>query len=167
MMQNKAQRRYARAISTLTTLVELFPRTFSFVRCQPLKICIDHDITTALGATRGALPDALRLYTNSDAYLRCLVAGADRVDLNGTPVGHVTDEEAGRARDRLAERFAARRAEEWAAAWAKRRADHSKHTARPTPNKSQLNEKPKLVEPAAAAHARKWSTLTLPATRSH
>jgi sRNA-binding protein len=48
---------------------------------------------------------ALRLYTSSAAYLRCLRPWADRVDLTGNRVGVVTVAEAARAAERLATRL--------------------------------------------------------------
>jgi ProP effector len=78
---------------------------------RPLKIGI-HDDLVAL------LPDvdphiiglALKLYTIHSGYLRSLVEGAPRVDLNGAEVGTVTAEAASHAQmllERFLKRYAA------------------------------------------------------------
>jgi ProP effector len=57
----------------------------------------------------------LSVYTRRVMYLQSLVAGAARVDLDGTPAGEVTAREAEYAAARLAETLASREAKRVAA----------------------------------------------------
>jgi ProP effector len=102
---NQAQRRAKAATATIAVLAEFFPRTFSVYerRRKPLKLGIDQDIASALNgaATPGELAAALRHYTGNVFYLRALVAGAERIDLHGRPVGVVTNEDEAHAKQRL------------------------------------------------------------------
>src|SRR5262249_49755856 len=88
------------AIAAIELFRELFPRAFPEHGPRvPLEIGIEAKIFPEV---RGAMKphevtDAVRFYTSSAAYLRCLRPGAKRVDLAGNPVGIVTGEEAGRA----------------------------------------------------------------------
>jgi ProP effector len=98
----------ADAVAAIELFRELYPRAFPLYGARlPLKIGIDADI---IRAVRGAMTprevsDAVRFYTSSAAYLRCLRPGAERIDLAGNPVGIVTREEAGRAAETLATRI--------------------------------------------------------------
>ncbi|MBS9476197.1 ProQ/FINO family protein [Ancylobacter radicis] len=89
--------RWLRAEATREVLVERFPRTFmpKGERKIPLKVGIYQDLRIAapdLSARKMA--DALHDYTTGRTYLRALVAGAHRIDLDGWPEGVVTTEEA-------------------------------------------------------------------------
>ncbi len=80
---------------------ERYPKAFSTVTIQPLKIGIHEDL-----AQNESLPDhwirrALAGYVRSPRYLRVLKTGAVRMDLTGNNAGFVTEEEAGHARDQL------------------------------------------------------------------
>jgi sRNA-binding protein len=94
--------------ATIAFLAERFPRAF-FVweqRRRPLKTGIKDDILPALGGavTEDALTAALRRYTSNSWYLRAsLEPGTPRLNLDGCEAGHVTDEQAEYARQRLAE----------------------------------------------------------------
>jgi sRNA-binding protein len=63
------------------------------------------DVLAALGEAVRArdLQSALRAYTSNAGYLRVLLAGACRVDLDGNPAGTVTPEDETAAKARLAE----------------------------------------------------------------
>jgi sRNA-binding protein len=92
----------------LRSLRYLFPRTFVMheTKRKPLKLDIDADIETAIGAVKG-LHSALHIYPGNVCYLKMHKAGADRIDLNGNVVGTVTAEEAA---ERLATIMAKRKA---------------------------------------------------------
>ena len=82
-----------------------FPRTFSRRGPQPLKVGVYGDVLAALGdiVRPRDLQSALRAYTSNAGYLRVLLAGACRVDLDGKPAGTVTPEDETVAKARLAE----------------------------------------------------------------
>ena len=82
----------------LAQLAELYPNCFRQPH-QPLKIGIHNDVIARHPELRPSLiASALKTYTRSLDYLETLKAGAARIDLEGNPVGTVTDadEEAAR-----------------------------------------------------------------------
>ena len=84
--------RRARIAAIIELLCGRFPRTFSRRDPQPLKVGVYGDVLAALGeAVRPRdLQSALRFYTSNRGYLRALLAGACRIDLDGKPAGTVT-----------------------------------------------------------------------------
>ena len=98
--RSAAERRQI-ALAVLPALAEMFPAAFSSPP-RPLKLRIDVD----LGATGLLTPDeaqaVLAYRCGGISYLRSLLAGAPRVDLNGNPVGVVTEAEAAHATSRVA-----------------------------------------------------------------
>lgn len=98
------RRRKAAAEATREILVERFPRCFmpKSGKKLPLKVGIYHDlraVVTDIPARR--LNAALHDYTAGRTYLRALVGGAHRVDLDGFPAGIVSSDEASAARERM------------------------------------------------------------------
>jgi ProP effector len=103
------------AYATVELLAATWPQCFSVKLAgrRPLKVGIAKDIATA---AEGAItPEeqgaALHVYTSHKRYLRTLQEGAQRVDLDGNPVGTVTAEQAAAARrriERLEQRHSAR-----------------------------------------------------------
>ena len=91
--------------ATIKLLCERFPQTFSRRGPQPLKVGVYGDVLAALGEAvqRRDLQSALRAYTSNAGYLRVLLAGACRIDLDGKPAGTVTPEDETVAKARLAE----------------------------------------------------------------
>ena len=89
-----------------------FPKCFSAKgkEKRPLKIGIDKDLFAAGGIPGWAIWRALQDYTSGPMYRRAMVEGAERIDLNGEPVGAVTASEAQSARDLLANMNAKRAA---------------------------------------------------------
>ena len=82
-------------------LIARFPNCFKPYESvkRPLKIKIHEDILAACPEfNRRTLGDALRWYTSVGNYPRCLVAGAQRFDLNGDPAGVVTEDEVRRSK---------------------------------------------------------------------
>jgi ProP effector len=79
----------------LNKLAEKYPAAFSIRGDRkPLKVDIRFDIITAMpGIDWKALRIALRQYCGSIRYLEAVIAGADRVDLDGNVVGKCSDED--------------------------------------------------------------------------
>jgi len=113
------QKREQASAATIVLLAETFPRCFSVYqeRRYPLKLGIHLDIEAALNGTiaTAEIYRALRRYCSNPSYLGRLCKGAERLDLDGKPAGAVSDDEAARARARLA-RIKAKKANRAAAA---------------------------------------------------
>jgi ProP effector len=92
------KQRLAAALDLIGVLAEMFPACFAINPRyrRPLKIGIHVDILAQLSDTIAPrdLFDALRIYVSNSKYLKALVAGADRVDLNGMPASTVIAEHA-------------------------------------------------------------------------
>ncbi len=79
-----------------------FPHAFKpMSEIKPLKKGIKEDIIKRLSALENVVTEdkacmvkSLSYYVNTRAYHKCVVAGAERIDLDGQPVGVVTAEEA-------------------------------------------------------------------------
>jgi ProP effector len=84
---------------TLGILRRTFPNCFNPKRRRPLKIGITDDAARILApvVTRDEIVAALAHYTQSATYLRCLRAGAPRVDLGGNAAGIVSSPQAAHA----------------------------------------------------------------------
>lgn len=84
-------------------LWEMYPGCFAGKGKEkaPLKIGIHKDIRAGGGFTSREIHLALRDYVGGPTYIRNVVEGADRTDLDGKPVGKVTVEEAKTAATRL------------------------------------------------------------------
>ena len=98
----------------LARLADEFPRTFVQEKYQPhwpLKVGIAADLVErGPELDHHKLTVALTVYTRRVMYLRSLVAGAARVDLEGNPAGEVTVQDAEHAAARLAKILASREA---------------------------------------------------------
>jgi hypothetical protein len=97
--------RRARNAAIVELLCDRFPRTFS-----RRVLNRSRSASTATFWPRSAQPcnprdlqSALRTYTSNAGYLRALLAGACRTDLDGKPAGTVTPEDEAVAKARLAE----------------------------------------------------------------
>ena len=105
--------------AALARLAEAFPQTFVLEKYRPhwpLKVGIAADIPARCPAVeRRVLSVALSAYARRVMYLRGLVAGAARVDLDGNPAGEVTARDAEYAAAKLAETLASREAKRAAA----------------------------------------------------
>jgi sRNA-binding protein len=93
-------------LAVISLLAEKWPSCFSIIESgrRPLKRGIREDVLAALGGavSAGKVSAALRWYVSSPEYQRRLVHGAWRVDLNGKPVGIVSQEDEAHARAQLA-----------------------------------------------------------------
>ena len=88
-------------LAAITMLTIRWPLAFWVpeTRRKPLKIGIHYDIMAAGGFEEPKLRAALRAYTATIAYRRSLVAGAERIGLDGGVAGWVTAEQAAVARE--------------------------------------------------------------------
>jgi ProP effector len=92
----------------LAYLTEKFPTCFvQSGSAHPLKIGIFDDLASRLAddpmVSKTRLRSAVRHYTNSWRYLRCIKVGAQRLDLDGQPAGTVEASHAEHAQQQLAE----------------------------------------------------------------
>jgi sRNA-binding protein len=91
--------------AAIALLAETFPKCFLVFeqRRRPLKVGIDRDILERLGEamTPAELFGALRFYTGNQIYLRHLLNGAWRIDLDGNVVGVVTAKDEAHARRKI------------------------------------------------------------------
>lgn len=92
----------------LAYLATQFPACFGVTgAAKPLKIGIFDDLVARLAddpkVSKTRLRSAVRHYTNSWRYLRCLKAGSQRLDLDGQPAGTVEPGHAEHAQQQLAE----------------------------------------------------------------
>jgi sRNA-binding protein len=98
----------------LARLADEFPRTFVQEKYQPhwpLKVGIAADLMErSPELDHHKLTVALTVYTRRVMYLRSLVAGAARVDLEGNPAGEVTVQDAEHAAARLVKILTSREA---------------------------------------------------------
>jgi ProP effector len=102
----KPPARDAAVDAAIRLLAETWPACFSVYerRRRPLALGIHHGILAALdgAVTPQELRRALRFYVGNTYYLRMMIAGAARIDLDGCPAGTVSAEEAATAAARLA-----------------------------------------------------------------
>jgi sRNA-binding protein len=82
-------------------LIALYPDCFDLNKPRPLKIGIRQDLL-ATGHDLKTLRCVIGAYCRRRAYLKAMVAGAIRIDLQGQPAGEVTESDAADARDKLA-----------------------------------------------------------------
>jgi sRNA-binding protein len=93
-----------RAMAMRSHLLQIFPKAFMPFDAPkiPLKVGIRQDIMTshpqlAWKAVNAALED----YCGGRSYLRAMIPGAVRIDLDGIPVDVVTIDQAARAAEQL------------------------------------------------------------------
>ncbi len=135
--------------AALARLAEAFPQTFVLEKYRPhwpLKVGIAAAIPARCPALEWrVLKVALTAYTGRVMYLKGLVEGAPRLDLDGNPAGEVTVRDAEYAAAKLAKILASREA----AAVEAKGAARADPVAAPAPAaKVLLKEKPVLRLPA-------------------
>ena len=100
--------------AALADLAARYPQTFVLEKYQPhrpLKVGIAADLLERCPELdHHKINVALTVYTRRVMYLRSLVAGAARVDLDGNPAGEVTARDAEYATAKLAKILASREA---------------------------------------------------------
>jgi sRNA-binding protein len=108
-LPSKADRKRKALMHMRAFLTHNFPKCFRpFGQPKlPLKIGVYDDVMAIYGKSNGGfkwtLMGALRDYCGGESYLRAMVPGAVRVDLDGNAAGTVTEEQANFALARLAE----------------------------------------------------------------
>ena len=111
---SKGQRKAAEIARAREWLAERFPAVFGGKGGVPIAIGGHqqaHDAAKAKGGPPSwAIQGALRKWTRHPAYLEALTTGAARHNLDGTPAGEVTGEQAKQAAVELAERKRKRKA---------------------------------------------------------
>jgi ProP effector len=94
-----------------------FPATFkSMSEVKPLKKGIKEDLLKRLAALENVVTEdkacmvkSLSYYVNTQSYHKCVIAGAERLDLDGQPAGVVTAEEAKYSVDKQQARIQAKK----------------------------------------------------------
>jgi len=81
--------------------IKTYPRSFMPGQPQPLKIGIHEELLAVEGGDMKKIRRALASYVKVPRYLRCMKAGAVRLDLKGNNAGFVTKEEADFAAEQL------------------------------------------------------------------
>src|SRR4051794_24881400 len=107
----EARRRRQAAINALwARLAEKYPAAITpqnHAPLHPLKLGINRDIQERCpDVSLRTRREFLHQYARQFGYLRLLVAGTDRVGLDGMPAGEVTEEQTRNALERLAQRAA-------------------------------------------------------------
>ena len=95
-----------------------FPDSFkSANEVKPLKKGIKQDLVKRLSTIEGIVTDdkacmvkSLAYYVNTLSYHKSVVAGADRIDLDGQPAGQVSAEEADYSTQKFQAKLAAKKA---------------------------------------------------------
>lgn len=98
--RNRAKNRAANQ-AALLQLCETYPEVFSRENVRPLKVGIQEELIADEKLARNRIKRALASYVRSPQYLRSLQPGADRIGLDGSAAGQVSEEEAAHARDKL------------------------------------------------------------------
>ncbi|HFS4358477.1 TPA: ProQ/FINO family protein [Escherichia coli] len=99
----KRQRKNHRRVNRLC---EYWPELFNLSEVRPLKNGVISDMlqevrTRNIPVGKGALREAVITYTHMTRYLKALIAGGPRYDLNGQPCGEVTEKEKAAASEQL------------------------------------------------------------------
>ncbi len=89
--------------AAVALLVENYPQAFNSEEPKPLKIGIQEDLVSDEKVSRSKIKRALATYVRNPRYLKSLVEGADRVDLQGESTGKVSAEEEQHAKAKLDE----------------------------------------------------------------
>jgi ProP effector len=99
--QRRKDARRRLALGTRACLDKWFPAAFKPPPFRPLKTGVDIDLLERAPLTKAEARAALSHQCGSLAYLRGLIEGALRIDLDGGPAGFVTAAEAAFAAARL------------------------------------------------------------------
>ncbi|EID9652013.1 prop effector [Escherichia coli] len=104
----KVQRKNHRRINRIA---EYWPELFGTENIKPLKAGIIRDVledakSRELPLATGVLRGALTSHLHTTRYLKAIIAGGPRYDLNGQPCGEVTEEDKSVASELLKRRLA-------------------------------------------------------------
>ncbi len=87
--------------AAVAQISELYPNVFNRDAVKPLKIGIQEDLLADEKLSKGKVKRALASYVRAPQYYKSLLAGADRVGLDGAAAGQVTEAEAEHAKAML------------------------------------------------------------------
>ncbi|MDR1890537.1 MAG: ProQ/FinO family protein [Zoogloeaceae bacterium] len=131
-------------------LKELQAQFPAFRDCLPLSIGIDKAIKAALPeVSKKSLRIALSLHTHGNRYLRGMAKATQRFDLNGLPVGEVTEEHRQHAAETLRERMKKQADERRAAQKAEREQQKAEHGQQKQQKAKQQQKQQQKVEQEA------------------
>ncbi|EEQ2043567.1 ProQ/FinO family protein [Escherichia coli] len=90
----------------MNRLAEYWPELFGAENIKPLKAGVIHDMlqdakARELAIGHGVLRGALTSHLHTTRYLKAIIAGGPRYDLNGQPCGEVTEKEKAAASEQL------------------------------------------------------------------
>ncbi len=105
-LMQEAQKKKREGIKTaLGWLYEKFPACFNLKDLKPLKLNIDKDLYLLLkqedAPSKSQLRDALAYYTRNIDYLKTVINGTHRYDLEGQQVQEITQNQIDFAQERL------------------------------------------------------------------
>ncbi|MDP2560377.1 RNA chaperone ProQ [Psychrobium sp. 1_MG-2023] len=135
----------------IALLAEQFPQCFSLKgEAKPLKIGLFQELSERLAederVSKTQLRGAIRHYTTSWRYLRCIKAGAKRVDLDGNLGDELTQEHIEHAQQTLAESQAKAKQREAA----KKPAESTDKPRKAKPARAKVATKARSSKPAKA-----------------
>lgn len=87
--------------AAVAQISELYPKVFNRNAVKPLKIGIQEELLADDKLSKGKIKRALASYVRAPQYYKSLVAGADRIDLQGEANGQVSEQEAEHAKAML------------------------------------------------------------------
>ncbi|EJI7470499.1 prop effector [Escherichia coli] len=95
----------------MNRIAEYWPELFGTENIKPLKAGIIRDVledakSRELPLATGVLRGALTSHLHTTRYLKAIIAGGPRYDLNGQPCGEVTEEDKSVASELLKRRLA-------------------------------------------------------------
>lgn len=136
--------------AVIAFLAEQFPACFTTGKeAKPLKIGIFKDLAERLDGdtrvSRTLLRQALRRYTSSWKYLRCVEQGGQRVDLDGNECGELEQEHIDHAKETLAEsraKFLEKKKEQNAKAAAENKGKDKPANAKARKDNGRSSQKP-------------------------
>lgn len=96
-------------LAAMQLLLDAYPSVFNLEDAKPLKIGIHEALAEDGKLSKTKIRRALATYVRQTAYLKSLVAGAQRVNLAGEADGEVSADEAAHAQEELAKRRARRK----------------------------------------------------------
>lgn len=136
--------------AVIAFLAEQFPKCFTTGKeAKPLKIGIFKDLAERLDGdtrvSRTLLRQALRRYTSSWKYLRCVEQGGQRVDLDGNECGELEQEHIDHAKETLTEsraKFLEKKKEQNAKAAAENKGKDKPSGAKPRKEGGRSTQKP-------------------------
>lgn len=129
-------------------LLETLSTNYAVFRdCQPLALGIHKTVKERMPEVEAAaLRAAMKIHTASTRYLKALVVGKERFDLDGQPAGEVTEEQREVASTALRERF--KKAAE------RRKADEKAKQTAQKEEEAQARRNEKLAQLAARFNSR-------------